>query len=205
MLNQGSRASDPSWAAVLNPGQRPCSSAHSSAVRVSKGCTGKLTWWFPSRVMARFSGLLGCLLLHFLEIRCLGQQCVIWGNVMDDFSLDNMTSDSTHEYWSSLSSLCYFAVIYRIILGGIRRGRDVWHVWWAIGLLLAQLSVGFMLHYRDADQYNPISRCVSCTMRLWINFTLQLLALVLASLPPTNDAFPSWFNLFKYILHSWGS
>lgn len=173
MLNWDS-AWDPSWAAVMNPGQRPRFSAPSAAVKVSEGCVDNLTRRVLGRVTVRSSGLLGgpcCLTSWRLDSDLWSTVCVIWGNVTDDFSLGNMTNESTlshSEYWSSLSCLCYMVVIYMIRLGcrPWGRWRRKWHIWQVIGLLLALWPVRFVVHCRDVALCDPISRCFSCTPKL---------------------------------------
>lgn len=123
---------DPSWAAVMNPGQRPCFSPPFTTVKVSEHCVDNLTrrllgqvtvtvLWSPER-----GGEVRCLTSWRLDSDLWSTVCVIWRNVMDDFFPDYMTNESTlnrSEYWSSLSCLCHTVVIYMTRLGSSPPGR----------------------------------------------------------------------------------
>lgn len=164
MLNWDS-AWNLSKAAVMNPGQRPHFSP--PLTQPWKGVDNS-TRRLLSQVTVRSSGLLGgwgcCLTSWRLDSDLWSTVCVMWGNVMDDFSLGNMTNESTlshSEYWYSLSCSRYIVVIYMIRWGLQPLGRDIFDRSWG----------PCSLHYQCAGWYiviqcNPTSRCFSCTPKL---------------------------------------
>lgn len=101
---------DPSWAALMNPGQRPRFLSPFTTVEVSESCIDNLTWqllpghgqvlWTPEDLTWRY--LTSCR----LDSDLWWTVCVIWGNMIDDFSLDNMMNESTLRHSDLLFLTC---------------------------------------------------------------------------------------------------